>query len=474
MTLAVDWRDLEYDAKLELLARLERRAEQRRHQLRRDSWTPYPWQVPPGVIPTQGMWLMMGGRGTGKTDGCARYLSEHMDGPACNPKIPGGHRVAIIAPTLGDAVESCVDGPSGLKAHDPRVVMRQTTGGTYVRWPSGAVGKLFGAHTPDDVERLRSGGNRCLVWLEELAAMRYLQEAMDHARFGLRVGTRPHLIGSTTPKPKVALRKLLARDDVQQTHGRTGEAFHLDQSVRDALFAAYAGTRLGRQELEGELLDDVEGALWTLGMLEAPGFRVQRDEVPQLARVVVALDPAASSTDESDATGIVVAGKDYGADYAANPRRTHTSGDLDPRPHGYVLHSEAIRDLPEQRMRRVAELYHRHKADVVVIEANNGGDWIPAALRNVDPNIPVRIVHASRGKATRAQPVSGIYSQERAHHVGPASQHVQLEEQMTTWVEGEDSPDVMDALVWAFWELLVEAAPATNTDARDKRLRGRR
>ena len=472
MTVLDDWRDLDSDAKELLLRRLERKVEAKRFRDRRAKWQPYPWQVPPATIATQGLWLMMGGRGTGKTDGCARYVSEHVDGPACDPRIPGGHRIAIVAPTLGDAVESCVDGPSGLKAHDPRVTMRGGTGGTYVRWPSGAVAKLFGAHTPDDVDRLRSGGNRCLVWLEELAAMRYLGPALDHARFGLRVGPRPHLIGSTTPKPKPELRKLLARPDVLQTHGVTGDAFHLDQSVRDALFDAYAGTRLGRQELDGELLDDIEGALWSLAMFETPMFRLDERAVPELHRVVVAVDPATTSSETSDSTGIVVAGRDYGGTWRPGVQ----SHDLDTRPRGYVLAAEAVRELPERTMQRVAALYRQHNADAVVIEANNGGDYLPAVLRAVDRSIPVRLVHATRGKKTRAQPVSSLYEQDRVHHVGPAERYVQLEDQLTTWTDAanEGSPDLLDALTWALTDLLVQDPIATSSPGRDRRLKGRR
>src|SRR5690606_8572025 len=170
------------DAKLaglppEALELLEAELAARLWRKRWDRWTPYPWQVPPEHIPTLGWWLQLGGRGTGKTDGCARYMVAHVNGPPCDPRLNGGHRMAIIAPTQGDAVEACVNGPSGLKAHDPRVVLRTTAGGTFARWPNGAEAKLFGAHTPDDIERLRAGGNRCLVWVEEVAAQRRLKDA---------------------------------------------------------------------------------------------------------------------------------------------------------------------------------------------------------------------------------------------------------------------------------------------------------
>lgn len=424
MTVDLDaWRDLPPEAKERLRAKLRDEVAARRLRDRLDAWTPYPWQVPPGTIPTQHLWLLMGGRGTGKTDGSARYVIDHVNGPPCDRRVAGGHRVAIIAPTLGDAVESCVNGPSGLKAHDPRVVMRGGTGGTYVRWPSGAEAKLFGAHTPDDVDRLRSGGNRCLVWLEEAAAMRYLDEALSHARFGLRLGVRPHLIGSTTPRPKPALRKLVKDPRVILTHGKTTEAWHLDPTVRDELLREYGGTRLGRQELDGELLDDVEGALWTYAALDAS--RV--DQPPELTRVVVAIDPAVTNTAESDATGIVVVGRGIDGD-------------------AYVLEDLTRKDTPDGWARAAVAAYDRHGADAIVAEVNNGGDLVESVVRTVDRRARYRAVRASRGKQLRAEPVAALWEQGRGHLVGS---HPDLEDQLTTWTpETGSSPDRLDAMVW--------------------------
>ena len=182
--------------------------------LNTDEWQPYPWQIPPAEIAVQGTWLIVGGRGIGKTDGCAHYVDQHVNGPPCDPRVPGGHRVAIIAPTLGDAVESCVNGPSGIRQYNPDVRLREGgVGGSLIRWPSGAEGRLFGAFTPQDVERLRAGGNRCLVWLEEAAAMRYLGDAVKQARYGLRLGRSAHFVGSSTPKPTKDFRELLAAKD---------------------------------------------------------------------------------------------------------------------------------------------------------------------------------------------------------------------------------------------------------------------
>lgn len=427
----------------EELELLERELAAQLWQKRWDRWTPYPWQVPPGEIETHGMWLQLGGRGTGKTDGCARFMVAHVNGPACDPRLPGGHRMSIIAPTQGDAVESAVNGPSGLKAHDARVTLRTTVGGTYARWPGGAEAKLFGAHTPDDVERLRSGGNRCLVWLEEAAAMRHLGPALTHSAMGLRIGENPHYIASTTPKPRREIIDLLARADVITTKGRTRDAHHLPQVMRDKLAAQYAGTRLERQELDGDVLTDVEGALWSLGLLDL----TRVGAAPPLSRIVVAVDPAATSTEEADEMGIVVAG--LGA--ALVPDRNGTM-----RQHGYVLDDLSGRMRPIDAARKAIEAYHAHRADAIVAEVNNGGEWIGTVVRQVDPTVNYRTVTASRGKLTRAEPVAALFEQ-RAAHVVIAS--ATLEEQLTTWVPGlADSPDRLDALVWGLTDLMLTSA----------------
>ncbi|MEU7155151.1 terminase large subunit domain-containing protein [Streptomyces chrestomyceticus] len=431
----------------EELALLEEELRAKLWAKRWNRWTPYPWQVPPEHIETLGWWFQLGGRGTGKTDGCARYMVEHVNGPPCDPRLRGGHRMAIIAPTQGDAVEACVNGPSGLKAHDPRVVLRTTTGGTFARWPSGAEAKLFGAHTPDDVERLRAGGNRCLVWMEEAAAMRRLGAAITHSEMGLRIGPNPHYIASTTPKPRTELIKLTKQADVTVTRGRTRDAIHLPQEQRDKLIAKYAGTRMEAQELDGKLIEEVEGALWTARLLDA----TRVGAVPDTARLVVAVDPAATSHAESDEMGIIVAGlsRQYVPDLNGTPRQ-----------HGYVVDDLSGRMPPIDAARRAVEAYHAHRADAIVAEVNNGGEWIGTVVRQVDPTVNYRTVTASRGKATRGEPVAALFEQRAAHIV---SSLPELEEQLTTWVPGDDSPDRLDALVWALTDLML--APAGNLAA---------
>lgn len=431
-------------AELELL---EQELAARLWKKRWGKWTPYPWQVPPDRIETLGWWLQLGGRGTGKTDGCARYMVQHVNGPPCDPRLRGGHRMAIIAPTQGDAVEACVNGPSGLRAHDPRVVLRKTSGGTFARWPSGAEAKLFGAHTPDDVERLRAGGNRCLVWMEEVAAQRRLKEAITHSEMGLRIGPNPHYIGSTTPKPRRELVELKANPKVITTQGRTRDAIHLPEEMRAHLIAKYAGTRIEKQELDGILLEDIEGALWSIGGLD----RARVGAAPPMTRIVVALDPAATSHDESDEMGIIVAG--LGAAYI--PDRNGFQ-----RQHGYALDDLSGRMPPVEAARRAIRAYHEHRADAIVAEVNNGGEWIGTVVRQIDPTVNYRTVTASRGKVTRAEPVAALTEQGSAHIVGSLPD---LEEQLTTWVPGDASPDRLDAYVWALTDLML--APAGNLAA---------
>ncbi|MFI9583488.1 hypothetical protein ACIHCQ_16945 [Streptomyces sp. NPDC052236] len=243
-------------------------------------------------------------------------------------------------------------------------------------------------------------------------------------------------------------------------------AANLSGIARAELDTEYAGTRLGRQELSGELLEDVEVALWQGWMLEVEGFCVHREHIPDLNRIVVAVDPATKSHENADLTAFTVAGRGI-------PQATAYG---DNRPRGYVLHAEQKRRTPTAAMRRAAELYHQYEADCVVIEANNGGEYLPALLEQVDPSVPWRIVHATRGKRARAAPVAHLYEQARINHVGPARGFAELEEQMTTFVglgEAEESPDLLDSVVWALWDLFLEhqthAGPGD-----DQRLSGRR
>jgi phage terminase large subunit-like protein len=470
LTLDDSWRGLDEDSKRELAAKLRRL----RDTASRAAWQPYPWQrphehsarvcdercfeLPTAELDAHAVWLQLGGRGTGKTDAGARHVADHVRGPACDPRLPGGHRVAIVAPTLGDAVESCVNGPSGLSTHAPGVKVWSAPGGTYLRFPEyhegqgGALAKLFGAHTPDDVERLRAGGNRCLVWWEELAAWRYLAEAMEHSTLGLRLGTTPHIVASTTPKARAPLVKLVDEQRTIVTRGRTKDAHHLDETVRQSYLDKYGGTRSGRQELDGELLRDIEGALWTYAAIDAG--RVKTDAVQlaqELAHICVAIDPAVTKTESSDETGIVVVGR---------TRRDHcpSCGDVT-EPHAFVLADVSARYGPDEWAEAAIDVFDMFDADEIVAEVNNGGDMVGFVVRTVRPNVPYREVRATRGKRTRAEPVAALYATAtrptRVHHINSLPE---LEDQQTTWTPDEDSPDRMDALVWGITRELIKRA----------------
>lgn len=446
---SVDWQRRSRREQLllrdELLARLSRRERDRRE--------PYPWQrlhehgpgftglcgpecadLPTPTMRAHDMWLQMGGRGTGKTDGGAIYVLDHVNGPACIPTVKGGHRVAIVAPTLGDAAASCVTGPSGLQHYERRVRMSSVAGGTIVRFPNGATARLFGGHTRDDVNRLRSGGNTCLVWLEEVAAIRYLEEVLANASMGLRQGPNPHFVASTTPRVRREVKELMEAPTTHVTRGRTRDAHALNPDVRDALERKFAGTTAGRQELDGELLSDVEGAPWTRWLIDQ--HRVRPQDVPTLGQAWVGLDPNAGGKDEA---GIVVLGVAAHPAPNANGHLVH---------HVYVLEDRSFHArLPGEWARAAVAAVHRWGANGIVAEVNQGWNMVPAIVGGEDPTVHVVSVHAADGKLARSGPVVGLSEQGSLHIVGSLPT---LEDQMCTWVDSESwSPDRMDALVWA-------------------------
>jgi len=371
---------------------------------------------------------MVAGRGAGKTDAGAHYVDRHALGPPCIPG-PVPHRIAIAAPTLGDARETCVLGDSGLAAHDRDIKFAKMDG--ILEWPNGARGRIFGAFTPEDVERWR-GPQHCLVWADEFAAWRQLNDCWTHMRLGLRLGEHPRAIVTTTPKPRPLVKELLLRSDAVVTRAATNDNPHLVSDVRAALYDLYAGTALGRQELEGEIVDAVEGALWT-----REGIEKTRANPPRLTRVVVAIDPATTKKDDSDETGIVVAGLGVNGE-------------------GYVLADYSLKGHPAEWASAAVRAYHEHEADRIVAESNQGGEMVEHTIRTIDANVPITLVHASRGKRTRAEPVSALYVKDRVHHAMGAELGL-LEDQMCQWSasDGEDSPDRLDALVWAITELML-------------------
>lgn len=355
------------------------------------------------------------------------------------------HRGRIIAPTYGDAVEACVEGPSGLKAINPDVQFHPATpGGSKVTWPNGSEALVFGTNSPRDVDRLRAGGNRHIDWWEEVAANPHLRKAWNQADLGLRLGDHPHSIGSTTPRQTKDYAGVVGSDWVGVrnlpgtviTHATLYDNPYNSTEWVERMRSRYEGTNLGRQELYGQLVGEIEGALWQQAQIEQ--YRVS--ETPELVRIVVAIDPAVTAGDNSDDTGIVACGK--GVDG-----------------HAYVLKDHTCHLPPQQWAARAINLFHELDADRVIAETNNGGDLVETVLRTQDERVPFSKVHASRGKRTRAEPIAALYEQGKVHHLGGLPQ---LEDQMCMWVPGDEaSPDRIDALVWALTELMMSGGPGS-------------
>lgn len=341
---------------------------------------------------------------------------------------------------MDDARDIMVEGESGIiGVFPPDRPARYIANRRRVEFPSGAIGTVYSAEEP---ERLR-GPQHHKLWMDEIAAWRYLQDTFDMAMLGLRLGHHPQAVLTSTPKPRPLVKELVARSHlaagsdprgrVVMTEGSTYEnRANLAEAFVREVIVKYEGTRLGRQELMAEVLEDVEGALWTRAMIEykrAPRILRNGEEVRDLAAVVVGVDPAVTSDADSDECGIVVDAR--GADG-----------------NGYTLADLSARLSPTDWAKRAVRAYHDYQADRIVAEANNGGDLVSTVIAQVDPTVPVELVHASRGKRTRAEPVSALYEQGRWFHEAPFPD---LEDQMCSYTgePGMGSPDRMDAHVWA-------------------------
>jgi phage terminase large subunit-like protein len=405
------------------------------------AWEPDPHQVPP---PGDWYgWLMLAGRGAGKTDACANYVVEHVKGPACLPgNVP--HLIGIIGPTHTDAVTSCYEGPSGIREHMPEArLIGSSPEGTIIRFPNGSIAKVFGASGPKEADALRAGGNRCLFWLEELAAWRYLDDCWNHMRFGLRSGPRPHWVGSTTPKPRPLIKKLDKGElrDVVVTRATTFDNTHLPEKIRAELEDTYGGTALGAQELYGRVIAQDENALWLYETIA--DLRVK--EAPPLVRISVGVDPSGGGDSEQ---GIIVVGK------CIEP--IAEMDQLRPKPpllSGYVLADYTCHLKPHGWGKRAVQAAIDFEADDICVETNFGGDMAIANIQGAMDglSIPVRKLTASRGKRVRAEPVAALTEKGLWHHVGTFEQ---LEDQMCTWTpESDYSPDRLDAMVWPAWHM---------------------
>jgi phage terminase large subunit-like protein len=369
------------------------------------------------------VWLLLAGRGFGKTRTGAEYVRECVESGAYG-------RVALVAATAADVRDVLVEGESGLLACAPPWC-RPTYEPSKRRltWPNGALATCYSADEPD---RLR-GPQHDLAWADELAAWRYA-DAWDMLMFTLRLGAKPRAVVTTTPRPKALVRQIFKSPTTVVTRGSTRDNLvNLAPPFASMILAKYEGTTLGRQEIDAELLDEMPGALWKRGRIDE--LRVQ--EAPALRRAIVALDPSVTNNKDSDEAGIIWGG------LASNG-------------HVYVCGDLSVRGSSDEWARRTVGVYRERKLDRIVYESNQGGDLVASTLRTVDKNAALTSVHASRGKRVRAEPVAALYEQGRVHHVGVFAQ---LEDQLANWVPGDDdSPDRLDALVYLVTELTEGAA----------------
>ncbi len=448
----------------------------------REFWSRPDQRAPPGdwVI-----WLVLAGRGFGKTRTGAEWVRERV--------AAGAKRIALVAETAADARDVMVEGESGLlSVYPPDQAPLYEPSKRRISWSNGAVATLYNATEPDQLR----GPQHDTAWCDELAKWRRARDTWNQLQFGMRQGD-PRIIVTTTPRPIELVKALVSGTEgrVTITRGRTSDnRANLAPGFIERIEGRYAGTRLGRQELEGEILGDLPGALWRLSDIDmyriqppiihlggpvggapprwnttsgpvggapprwnttsgpvggapprwnttsgslrggSPTGEYNEGAIPELERIVVAVDPAVTAGDNSDESGIIVAG------VAKND--------------GYIIEDASGCLTPLQWARRVVTLYDKYEADAVVTETNQGGDMVKHTLHSVRRHLPIIEVRASRGKHVRAEPVAALYEQGRIHHIGSFPE---LENQMCQMTaagyEGEGSPDRLDALVWALTEL---------------------
>ncbi len=368
-------------------------------------------------------WLILAGRGFGKTRSGAEWVREEVEQGRRG-------RLALVARTAADVRDTIVEGESGILAVSlPKFRPKWEPSKRRLTWPNGAIATTYTADEPD----LLRGPQHDGAWADELAAWRY-PEAWDQLQFGLRLGPKPRVVVTTTPRPTKIIRSLIKHPGTRVTRGSTYDnAANLPPSFLDTILRRFKDTRLGRQELFAEILDDAPGALWKRDQIDA----TRVDKIPpDLVRVAIAIDPAVTVTDDSDETGIIVGGVDAAGD-------------------GYVFDDLSGKYKPHEWAAKAVGAFRTQRANLIVGEVNNGGDMIEHTIRTVDQRVPFKAVHASRGKRTRAEPISALYEQGRVHHVGTLPE---LEDQLCGWDPAtvDKSPDRLDALVWLLHELMVE------------------
>jgi len=386
-------------------------------------------------------WVILGGRGAGKTRAGAEWVRARVEG--ARPRDAGvARRVALVGETIEQVREVMIFGDSGILACSPQD-RRPKWEATRKRlvWPNGAVAQVFSASEPESLR----GPQFDAAWVDELAKWKKGRAAWDMLQFGLRLGEVPQQVVTTTPKNVAILKEILAAPSTVKTAAPTAaNRAHLAASFLREVTAKYAGTRLGRQELDGELLVDAEGALWRQGLIDG----LRSDAVGEFDRVVVAVDPPVTSHAGSDACGIVVAG----VMARGGPHEWRAT----------VLADETLTGASPQAWAEAAvEIYHRFGADRLVAEVNQGGDLVETVVRSVDPMVAYRGVRASRGKIARAEPVAALYEQGRVKHVrGLGALEDQMCEMTPHGFLGQGSPDRVDALVWALTDLMLDPMAA--------------
>lgn len=393
-----------------------------------------PHQLPPrGAWKT---WVIMGGRGAGKTRAGSEWVRAQVEG--AGPEDAGrARRVALVGETVDQVREVMVMGESGILACSPpdRRPEWQASRRQLV-WPNGAVAQVFSAHEPDSLR----GPQFDAAWADELGKWKKAADTWDQLQFALRLGKNPQCVVTTTPRNVEVLKAILKNPSTVITHAPTeANRAYLAESFLAEVQARYGGTRLGRQELEGVLVEDEEGALWSSAMLE----RARVEELPTISRIVVAVDPPVTAMKSSDECGIVV----VGADTRGEPKNWRA----------VVLEDASVKGAsPEGWARAALAAMERHGADRLVAEVNQGGDLVERLVRMIDPQVPFRAVHATRSKMLRAEPVAALYEQGRVAHVRGLQA---LEDQMCKMTaqgwKGGGSPDRLDALVWALTDLML-------------------
>ncbi len=377
------------------------------------------------------IWLLLGGRGAGKTRAGAEWVRAMALGIKPITTEPA-KRIALVGETLGDVRRTMIEGISGLlEIHPPEERPLFEPSKRRITWPNGSIAEMYSAEDPESLR----GPQFMAAWCDEICKWPHAQDTWDMLQFALRLGEAPRQVVTTTPRSTALLKAIIVNDKTVIQRSRTQDnSANLSASFLKTVEEKYGGTRLGRQELDGELIEDREDALWQRGQIEKLRIR----KAPELERIVVAIDPPVTSGEKADLCGIVAAG-------------------ISQEGQGFVLNDQSVKRATPLKWAQIAvDLFHEMQADRIVAEVNQGGELVETILRQIDETVPIRKVHASRGKYLRAEPVAALYEQGRISHVGC---YEELEDQMCDFGPGGlsngKSPDRLDALVWAMTDLML-------------------